>query len=92
MKVSIHYAIGNSCGLCREVCPESAIRPKLCERRHLYEVQAAKCSGSVHICQISATGASKLCSITTASAVPAASAASAVSWGALSSVIVSIRP
>ncbi|MFN2532975.1 MAG: 4Fe-4S binding protein, partial [Pyrinomonadaceae bacterium] len=34
MKVSIDYAFCNSCGLCREVCPESAIRPKLLEPRH----------------------------------------------------------
>jgi ferredoxin len=27
MKVTIDYALCNSCGLCREVCPESAIRP-----------------------------------------------------------------
>ena len=39
MKVRIDYAICNSCGLCREVCPESAIRPMLLEPRHLYEVQ-----------------------------------------------------
>jgi ferredoxin len=45
MKVTIDYAICNSCGLCREVCPESAIRPKLLEPRHLYEVQPEKCTG-----------------------------------------------
>ena len=45
MKVRIDYAICNSCGLCREVCPESAIRPTLLEPRHLYEVQEAKCTG-----------------------------------------------
>ena len=45
MKVRIDYAICNSCGLCREVCPESAIRPMLLEPRHLYEVQPAKCTG-----------------------------------------------
>ena len=45
MKVRIDYAICNSCGLCREVCPESAIRPALLEPRHLYEVQPAKCTG-----------------------------------------------
>ena len=45
MKVRIDYAICNSCGLCREVCPESAIRPKLLEPRHLYEVQPEKCTG-----------------------------------------------
>ncbi len=45
MKVRIDYAICNSCGLCREVCPESAIRPMLLEPRHLYEVQGMKCTG-----------------------------------------------
>ena len=45
MKVRIDYAICNSCGLCREVCPESAIRPMLLEPRHLYEVQEIKCTG-----------------------------------------------
>jgi ferredoxin len=45
MKVRIDYAICNSCGLCREVCPEGAIRPMLLEPRHLYEVQELKCTG-----------------------------------------------
>ena len=45
VKVRIDYAICNSCGLCREVCPESAIRPMLLEPRHLYEVQPPKCTG-----------------------------------------------
>jgi formate hydrogenlyase subunit 6/NADH:ubiquinone oxidoreductase subunit I len=45
MKVRIDYAICNSCGLCREVCPESAIRPTLLEPRHLYQVQELKCTG-----------------------------------------------
>ena len=45
MKVRIDYAICNSCGLCREVCPDSAIRPKLLEPRHLYEVMPEKCTG-----------------------------------------------
>src|SRR6202030_1592097 len=45
MKVSIDYAVCNSCGLCREVCPESAIRPKMLEPRHLYEVMPEKCTG-----------------------------------------------
>ena len=45
MKVRIDYAICNSCGLCREVCPELAIRPMLLEPRHLYEVQPEKCTG-----------------------------------------------
>ena len=45
MKLAIDYAICNSCGLCREVCPESAVRPKLLEPRHLYEIQPEKCTG-----------------------------------------------
>ena len=45
VKVRIDYSICNSCGLCREVCPESAIRPMLLEPRHLYEVQPPKCTG-----------------------------------------------
>ena len=45
MKVRIDYAHCTACGLCREVCPESAIRPKLLEPRHLYEVQPEKCTG-----------------------------------------------
>jgi MinD superfamily P-loop ATPase len=45
MKVRIEFPPCNSCGLCREVCPESAIRPMLLEPRHLYEVQPAKCTG-----------------------------------------------
>ena len=46
MRVRIDYAICNSCGLCREVCPESAITQKYLEARHLYEVHHAKCTGS----------------------------------------------
>ena len=45
MKVRIDYKICNSCGVCREVCPESAITQKFLEIRHLYEVQAARCTG-----------------------------------------------
>jgi formate hydrogenlyase subunit 6/NADH:ubiquinone oxidoreductase subunit I len=45
MKVRIEFPPCNSCGLCREVCPASAIRPKLLEPRHLYEVIAEKCTG-----------------------------------------------
>jgi ferredoxin len=44
-KLRIDYAFCNSCGLCREVCPESAIRPTLCEPRHRYEIQPVKCTG-----------------------------------------------
>jgi ferredoxin len=45
MRVKIDYHLCNSCGLCREVCPESAITQKYLEPRHLYEVQSAKCTG-----------------------------------------------
>ena len=45
MRVRIEFPPCNSCGLCREVCPESAIRPALLEPRHLYEVQETKCTG-----------------------------------------------
>jgi ferredoxin len=45
MKLRIDTAVCNSCGLCREVCPESAIRPALLEPRHLYEIQPEKCTG-----------------------------------------------
>jgi ferredoxin len=45
MKVRIEYRICNSCGLCREVCPEGAITQKYLEARHLYEVHAKKCTG-----------------------------------------------
>ena len=52
MKLRIDYAICNSCGLCREVCPEGAIRPALLEPRHLYEVQPAKCTGAANVSTI----------------------------------------
>lgn len=45
VKLRIDYAVCNSCGLCREVCPEWAVRPALLEPRHLYEIQPAKCTG-----------------------------------------------
>jgi ferredoxin len=45
MKLRIDDGICNSCGLCREVCPESAIRPTLLEPRHRYEIQPEKCTG-----------------------------------------------
>jgi ferredoxin len=45
VKVRIAFPPCNSCGLCREVCPESAIRPTLLEPRHLYEIIAEKCTG-----------------------------------------------
>ena len=45
MRVRIDYRFCNSCGLCREVCPESAITQKYLETRHMYDVQAEKCTG-----------------------------------------------
>src|SRR5262249_53189464 len=45
MKVLIDYSLFNSCGLCREVSPDSAIRRKLLEPRPLYEVIPEKCTG-----------------------------------------------
>jgi formate hydrogenlyase subunit 6/NADH:ubiquinone oxidoreductase subunit I len=39
------YAICNSCGLCRDICPEGAITPKYLEPRHLYEVWPERCTG-----------------------------------------------
>jgi ferredoxin len=45
IKLRIDCAVCNSCGLCREVCPEGAIRPALLEPRHLYEIQPQKCTG-----------------------------------------------
>ncbi len=42
MKVRIEFPPCNSCGLCREVCDYSAIRPTLLEPRHLYEVIPGK--------------------------------------------------
>ena len=45
MKVRIEAPPCNSCGLCREVCSYSAIRPTLLEPRHLYEVIPEKCTG-----------------------------------------------
>ncbi len=46
MKVYINYAVCNSCGLCREVCPEGAITAKYVDARHLYEVHPEKCTGA----------------------------------------------
>ena len=45
MKFRIAFPPCNSCGLCREVCSFSAIRPTLLEPRHLYEAIAEKCTG-----------------------------------------------
>lgn len=45
MKVAIDHGICNACGLCREVCPESAIHPKYFEIRHFYEVDPQRCTG-----------------------------------------------
>ena len=34
-----------ACGLCREVCPERAVHPKMQDIHHMYEVIASECTG-----------------------------------------------
>jgi MinD superfamily P-loop ATPase len=46
MKVRIEDTLCIACGLCREVCPEGAVHPKLQEIRHMYEVLDHECNGS----------------------------------------------
>ena len=38
MKMRIEEALCIACGLCREVCPEAAIHPKLQDIHHMYEI------------------------------------------------------
>jgi ferredoxin len=45
MKVAVDWARCNACGLCREVCTESAVHPKYLEIRHLYEIDPERCTG-----------------------------------------------
>ena len=42
MQVRIVESPCNACGLCREVCPESAVHPKLQNIHHMYEVLEAQ--------------------------------------------------
>jgi ferredoxin len=39
------YAICNSCGLYREVCPAGLITPKYLEPRHRYWMWSERCTG-----------------------------------------------
>jgi Pyruvate/2-oxoacid:ferredoxin oxidoreductase delta subunit len=45
VKVRIEDAQCIACGLCREVCPDRAVHPRLEDVRHAFEVVAAECSG-----------------------------------------------
>ena len=45
MKVQIAENLCIACGLCREVCPERAIHPKMQDIHHMYEVIASECTG-----------------------------------------------
>lgn len=45
MKVRIDQAICIACGLCREVCPEAAVHPKMQDIHHRFEVVEGECTG-----------------------------------------------
>jgi NAD-dependent dihydropyrimidine dehydrogenase PreA subunit len=45
MKVRIAETLCIACGLCREVCPESAVHPKMQDIHHMYEVLEKQCTG-----------------------------------------------
>ena len=45
MKVRIELGRCIACGLCREVCPEDAVHPKLIDIHHWFEVVEAECTG-----------------------------------------------
>ena len=45
MKVKIVESLCIACGLCREVCPERAVHPKMQDIHHMYEVIANECTG-----------------------------------------------
>ena len=44
-KVKIVETLCIACGLCREVCPERAVHPKMQDIHHMYEVVASECTG-----------------------------------------------
>ena len=46
MKVRIDDAWCIACGLCREVCPQPAVHPRLEDVHHRFEVVADECVGS----------------------------------------------
>jgi NAD-dependent dihydropyrimidine dehydrogenase PreA subunit len=45
MKVKIVESLCIACGLCREVCPEHAVHPKIQDIHHMYEVIESECTG-----------------------------------------------
>ena len=45
MKVRIVETLCIACGLCREVCPERAVHPKMQDIHHMYEVVESECTG-----------------------------------------------
>ncbi len=45
MKVKIVEKLCIACGLCREVCPERAVHPKMQDIHHMYEVIERECTG-----------------------------------------------
>jgi Pyruvate/2-oxoacid:ferredoxin oxidoreductase delta subunit len=45
MKVRIDDALCIACGLCREVCPDRAVHPRLQDVHHRFEVLAEECTG-----------------------------------------------
>ena len=44
-KVRINETLCIACGLCREVCPERAVHPKMQDIHHMYEVIEEECTG-----------------------------------------------
>jgi MinD superfamily P-loop ATPase len=45
LKVRIVESLCIACGLCREVCPERAVHPKMQDIHHRYEVLEHECTG-----------------------------------------------
>jgi ferredoxin len=39
-----HLEQSEKCGLCREVCPERAVHPKIQDIHHMYEVIESECT------------------------------------------------
>jgi MinD superfamily P-loop ATPase len=45
VKVRIDDAHCIACGLCREVCPDRAVHPRLADVHHRFEVLPGECTG-----------------------------------------------
>jgi Na+-translocating ferredoxin:NAD+ oxidoreductase subunit B len=45
MKVRIEASLCIACGLCREVCPDEAVHPKMQAIHHMFEVLEQECTG-----------------------------------------------